>query len=77
VVFNVLKIVVNYSETLLIRINWDGEPSGHGENLDFSLKISCTGSVKWKKIFYKWLFYATHIYLLKNKTHNYIKPVQL
>ena len=34
VVFNVLKIAVNYSKTPLIQINWDGEPSRHAENLD-------------------------------------------
>jgi hypothetical protein len=25
----------NYSGTQLIRINWDGEPSGYAENLDY------------------------------------------
>ena len=32
-----------YSKTPLIRINWDGEPSGY---LYFSLKIGYTGSLK-------------------------------
>ena len=35
-----------HSRTLLIRINLDGEPSGHAENPNFSLKIGYIGSLK-------------------------------
>jgi len=29
-----LTIVIPYSKTALIWINWEGEPSGYAENLD-------------------------------------------
>jgi len=38
-----------YGRTPLIRINWDGEPSGYAENPDnwiFSLKMGDIGSLK-------------------------------
>jgi hypothetical protein len=38
---------------LLIRIKWDGEPSGYAEypdNLEFSLEMGYIGNLKWKKI---------------------------
>jgi hypothetical protein len=31
---NLNSLVCQYSRTPLIRINWDGEPSGYAENLD-------------------------------------------
>jgi len=40
---------IKYSRTPLIRINWDGEPSGYAENPDnwiFLLKIGYFGSIK-------------------------------
>jgi hypothetical protein len=44
--------ITKYSITPIIRIKWDHEPSGYGENADnwIFLKISYVGSLKWKNI---------------------------
>jgi hypothetical protein len=43
---------VEYSRTPLIRINWDGEPSGYAEipdNWIFIWKYATIGTLKWEK----------------------------
>ena len=64
-----------YSRTPLIRINWDGEPSGYAKKsgyLDFSLKIDYISSLKRKKKVSTNGCFTLHIYLCTNKTitHN-------
>ena len=65
-----------YSKTPLIRINWDGEPSGHAENPDNWIFL-------WKQATLVVLigkrnltsgYFRQHIYLRTNKTlmHNYL-----
>jgi hypothetical protein len=54
-------MILIYSRTPLIRINWDGQPFEYAENPDnriFSLKISYIGSFKWEKKVYQQLFGA-------------------
>ena len=63
-----------YSRTPIIRINWDGEPSGYAEipdNWIFSLKIGYFGRLKWKQISTNGCF-RPYIYSRANKTfkHN-------
>ena len=65
-----------YSRTPLIRINWEGKPTGHAENPDnwiFSFKIRYIRSLKWKKNFCKRAA-GGHVLIYVQIEHYYIIP---